>query len=649
MADDTYDLEEPEESASPAPSRGRLPAGGDARPRPRPASADDAEVDAAKEPRSAVPTQAPAYLPRMWKAEPEPIAPESTVAKPVPKSERKGARAGTKGKSSSDPKAGGPRPRDRGGERGNSEGGGGASKLEPTPRLDTQDARQWMRWGLGGALGLIAVVGFVMGLRMLPGSGEDVVPLPAGVPGNPDAVLLAQSPDAPNLVPNAVPDRDEEEAGHMLAEAQRFAKVGKNDAAITVLKKLEKAYPKTRTSRLARSALASADRHEPLFPVNAAGAADPVRPTDGPPVGSPAGGAPLVLADASVPGKAAMSPTSPGGAPLIDPKSIPAAHGGLQPQPNEGPAGGYPGVVPPAPGRAGIVEPSHAQTTSVERILPLPAGFRPKAGTTRDHSGRPREIVCDRDGATMVLVPGGTFVMGREDGDPQERPAHEVQLAAYYVDQHEVTIRQYLAFVKDARRANDQTVKLLRDPVKAGPSEDAPVTRVSFRDADDYADWAGKRLPTEAQWECAGRGRDGRARPWGPDPPEWPRPRQPRQIDPVMSFALDVSPFGAFDLAGNALEWTCDVYDAKAYQPFRSQVAVEPANPAKRGKAVTYAVRGGSKNWLVTWREGYRETTRQPFLGFRCVLSLAPAARPGTPQPGQPANPPAPPTVLQPF
>ncbi len=646
MADDTYDLEEPDEPATPAPPPGRPVANGPARPS-RSRDDDAADTAASAAPKSPAPQQA-AYLPRIWKAEPPPEAPGPKVAKALSKSERRAAKSGAKAKSSGEPQEKSARARDKGGDRAEADGNKGASKLEPTPRFDTQDARQWARWGVGGVLGLAVLGLIVIVMRMMPGSGEEVVPLPPGVPGSPDAVLLAQSPDAPNLVPNAVPDRDEQEAAHLLEEAKRLANVGKESLAVATLKKLEKAYPRTRTSRAAATALAHADRKEPLFPINGAGAADPIQPKNAPPIGGPAGGNLL----ASVPGPTGSRtppavPSGTPGQPAVDPKSIPAAHGGLAVTPLEAtPSGGS-----PAPGgRHAMIETAPAPITTPERVLPLPAGFRPKAGTTRDPSGRPREIVCDRDGATMVLVPGGTFVMGREDGDPQERPAHEVELAAYYIDQHEVTIRQYLAFVKESRRTNDGTVKALRDPVKSGPSEDSPVTRVSFRDADDYAAWAGKRLPTEAQWECAGRGREGRMHPWGAEPPSWPRPRLPRQIDPVMSFALDVSPFGAFDLAGNALEWTADVYDSKAYLPYRTKVAVEPSNPSKRGKSVTYAVRGGSKNWLLTWREGYRETSRLPVLGFRCVLSLTtPVGAPGT-QPGTPANRPAqPPPVLVPF
>src|SRR5438045_9113624 len=120
--------------------------------------------------------------------------------------------------------------------------------------------------------------------------------------------------------------------------------------------------------------------------------------------------------------------------------------------------------------------------------------------------------------------------MGNDDGPIEERPAHLVQLSPYYIDQHEVTIRQFA---------------LYKGQVVNGPQAETPVVKVSWDDAEGYATWSGKSLPTEAQWEMSARTTDGRIHPWGNGPAPWSRPRLSKQIDPVMSFPTAMSPYGA--------------------------------------------------------------------------------------------------------
>ena len=252
----------------------------------------------------------------------------------------------------------------------------------------------------------------------------------------------------------------------------------------------------------------------------------------------------------------------------------------------------------------------------------------------------------------MVLVPGGTFAMGTTEGQPAEAPPHQVRLSAYYIDQHEVTNRQFRIFLGESHYRGQPPGKWLTDDKVRAEPENAPAAHVSFPDAESFATWANKQLPTEAQWEMAARSTDGRRYPWGDDPPKWSSARVFRQIDPVMSFPEDRSPYGIFDLAGNAQEWTRDVYDPRYYHLLAKSVTDNPTGPPGRGRNPQHVVRGAAKNWSVTYREGVPADRRLPHLGFRCVLmvdsqgQLPPATLPTTAPPAAaPAGnqPPAPP------
>jgi formylglycine-generating enzyme required for sulfatase activity len=280
----------------------------------------------------------------------------------------------------------------------------------------------------------------------------------------------------------------------------------------------------------------------------------------------------------------------------------------------------------PSPGVTG-----HALNPPRKAAQSLPPGFQPREGTTTDPSGWPREIVCERDGSTMLLVPAGRFLMGDDRGAPAERPEHEVGLSTYYVDQHEITNRQYydLYLASSAKAV----------PPKDAPIDDRPVVGVSLDDATAYAAWAGKTLPTEAQWEKAARGNDGRPYPWGPSAPRWESKREPRQIDPVGSFPSDVSPYGALDVCGNAWEWTSDWFEAGAFERFAEAPTADPSGPERpRSRIAEVTVKGGASDWKVAWRSGMRPEATLPYLGFRCVLRVADdAPRPKAPR--KPAGP----------
>ncbi len=192
--------------------------------------------------------------------------------------------------------------------------------------------------------------------------------------------------------------------------------------------------------------------------------------------------------------------------------------------------------------------------------------------------------LLDALGHPLCLVPAGTFRMGSDAGGyANERPAHEVVLRDYWIDRYPVTNRQFAAFAAETGFAGTDWRAMA-----AADRDDHPVLFVSWDDANAYAAWCGKRLPTEAQWEKAARGTDGRRYPWGN---HWDAERcntAGRGTTPVDSHPGGVSPYGCHDLAGNVYEWIADWYDAGYYR--RSPVE----NPMGPEAGLSRVVRGGA-------------------------------------------------------
>ena len=170
----------------------------------------------------------------------------------------------------------------------------------------------------------------------------------------------------------------------------------------------------------------------------------------------------------------------------------------------------------------------------------------------------------------MLPVPGGTFVMGLDDrGIPDENPAHEVTVRPFFLDTTEVTNAAYNKCVDAGacrRPAYLNTEKGGFEPLSVFRTPDRPVTGISHEDAETYCKFAGKRLPTEPEWERAARGEDGRLFPWGD---RMPAPDlavyRSKVTAPVGSRPKGKGPYGHLDLAGNVWEWTADRYDPFAY------------------------------------------------------------------------------------
>ena len=220
----------------------------------------------------------------------------------------------------------------------------------------------------------------------------------------------------------------------------------------------------------------------------------------------------------------------------------------------------------------------------------------------------------------MVYVPGGEFMMGRDNGvDEAERPAHQVKVKPFYIDVHEVTNDDYAKFVDATNHRPPLTWS--NGSYQAGDGR-KPTTGVTWDDANAYAEWAKKRLPTEEEWEFAARGADGRHYSWGND---WRQESANangtgQAVEDVGSFK-GASPFGAFDMIGNAWEWTAS--DFRAHPGGRL--------PANLPGGDLKVIRGGSyespKEYATTtYRTGWPARGAKTYAqtGFRCARDITP-------------------------
>lgn len=242
------------------------------------------------------------------------------------------------------------------------------------------------------------------------------------------------------------------------------------------------------------------------------------------------------------------------------------------------------------------------------------------------HHPFPHEIV-GKDGAPMVLVPAGEFTMGSDKGDEDEFPVHHVVLNAYYIDKFEVTNGRFAKFVEAIHSEPPWGFADKDTPVVHA---DRPVRWVSWMDAMGYCLWAGKRLPTEAEWEKAARGTDGRVYPWGNDLPTpvhavyGLKEGGEETISIIGDRDKGQSPYGAYDLAGNLYEWVMDWYAEDYYLNFAGGPANNPRGPAEGSAKVQ---RGGSYvNSPYRLRSSFRTkgdpAEQDPNVGFRCAQDV---------------------------
>ena len=225
---------------------------------------------------------------------------------------------------------------------------------------------------------------------------------------------------------------------------------------------------------------------------------------------------------------------------------------------------------------------ARAPTTT---FTPVPPTFTPTPGIGST-------MTSEKDGMTLVFVPAGEFTMGSENGAGDERPVHAVYLDSFWIDQTEVTNKMYALCVEVGicRPPTNTSSKSRSSYYGNSIYNDYPVIYTDWNMAKTYCEWAGRRIPTEAEWEKAARGTDGRTYPWGDD------------IDcntanyggcvgdtsKVGDYQSGQSPYGLFDMAGNVSEWVADWYDALYYDN-------PPSNNPKGPNSGQYRViRGGS-------------------------------------------------------
>lgn len=235
------------------------------------------------------------------------------------------------------------------------------------------------------------------------------------------------------------------------------------------------------------------------------------------------------------------------------------------------------------------------------------------------------------DEREMVQIPEGPFVMGSKDGDPDEAPEHQAYLSTYYIDKKEVTQGEYDRFIRATKRGKP-FIPVFEDDQSKILKPELPAIGMSWADADAYCRWAGKRLPTEAEWEKAGRGEGRRRYPWGDqfgagnanvDGEE----DGFKYLAPPGSFEAGRSPYGAYDMTGNVAEWVADTYKEDYYQkaPYRNPVGPEEGQHK--------VIRGGSwreteHNARLSKRFQAKMWRTDSTIGIRCAKSADEVAAP---------------------
>jgi formylglycine-generating enzyme required for sulfatase activity len=239
-------------------------------------------------------------------------------------------------------------------------------------------------------------------------------------------------------------------------------------------------------------------------------------------------------------------------------------------------------------------------------------------------------ILSEKDGMTLLYVPGGEFVMGSNTGAfpawEDHKPEHSVFLDAFWIDKTEVTNAMYAKCVQDGQcNPPSHISSSTRDRYYGNPEFDNyPVIWVTWNTANKYCEWAGRRLPTEAEWEKSARGESAFIYPWGNEELDSNRLNNSGDdTTEVGKYPLGASPYGALDMAGNVAEWVADWYSETYYQNLISTNPLGPSSGTERViRGGTYG--SGSSFYSAYDRNGIIPGGSAPYYGIRCAMSATP-------------------------
>ncbi|MDH5231445.1 MAG: formylglycine-generating enzyme family protein [Gammaproteobacteria bacterium] len=228
------------------------------------------------------------------------------------------------------------------------------------------------------------------------------------------------------------------------------------------------------------------------------------------------------------------------------------------------------------------------------------------------------------DPNSMISIPAGEFIMGTNGRLPDEGPEHSVNLPGFQIDKYEVTNLQYKKFIDDTGR---RSPKHFRNRTFPEGKADHPVTYVSWKDANAYCQWAGKRLPTDQEWEKAARGVDGRFFPWGNEfeianantPVRWTYLKIDGDTTPVGAFEAGKSPYGLYDMSGNVWEWTASWYQAYPGNTHLTENYGQKYKTLKGGSWWDCSFYQCGISAPVYNRSFFLRSTKNSSFGFRCA------------------------------